>query len=226
MTVIIAKADESKRQQAKAQTRKALLKSALKLYSQQGAKGLSMNKVAKGAGIAQPSFYNHFPNLDSLVQELSLQLQENYMGPLRIAVLGMLKDVDQLSPIQFRQQLQQCLQMIFNAAFQNIQLFQHVVEDRPRFQSDQTQGLGMLLVELQNEWTQVLKQGLALAGRQVPLTCVHLFVDSASAQIHELIMGCQEGRYSQDLAINSLSKNLAALFNQTFEEFFQTPRKK
>lgn len=211
------KIDETQRQQAKQQTRKALLKSALRLYSAEGAKGLSMNKVAKGAGIAQPSFYNHFPNLDSLVEELCLQLQENYMGPLRIAVLGMLKDVDQLSPLAFRQQLQHCLEMIFSSAFQNIQLFQHVIEDRPRFESDKSRGLGRLLVELQNEWTQVLKQGLALSGRKIPLTHVHLYVDSASAQIHELIMGCSEGRYSQELAIKSLSTNLLSLFNQLFE---------
>jgi TetR/AcrR family transcriptional regulator of autoinduction and epiphytic fitness len=51
---------ESKREVAKAQTRRGLLKSALQLYSREGAQGLSMNKVAKGAGIAQPSFYNHF----------------------------------------------------------------------------------------------------------------------------------------------------------------------
>ena len=57
---------ESKRDLAKAQTRRALLKSALHLYSQEGAQGMSMNKVAKGAGIAQPSFYNHFASLDAL----------------------------------------------------------------------------------------------------------------------------------------------------------------
>ncbi len=76
------------RQQAKAHTRVALKKSALKLYSQQGANGVSMNKVAKGAGIAQPSFYNHFANLDELLEELRSELTERYMGPLRLAKQG------------------------------------------------------------------------------------------------------------------------------------------
>ena len=62
---------ESKREQAKARTRRALLKSALRLYSLEGAQGMSMNKIAKGAGIAQPSFYNHFDSLDALQNELS-----------------------------------------------------------------------------------------------------------------------------------------------------------
>ena len=74
---------ENKREQAKAKTRKALLKSALRLYSKEGAKGMSMNKVAKGAGIAQPSFYNHFASLGALETELSEQLKESYLAPLR-----------------------------------------------------------------------------------------------------------------------------------------------
>ncbi len=71
------------RDQAKARTRRALLKSALQLYSLEGARGMSMNKIAKGAGIAQPSFYNHFESLDALQNELSAQLKDNYLSPMR-----------------------------------------------------------------------------------------------------------------------------------------------
>ncbi|KTF06444.1 transcriptional regulator, TetR family, partial [marine sediment metagenome] len=76
---------ESKRELAKAKTRRALLKSALRLYSLEGAQGMSMNKIAKGAGIAQPSFYNHFESLDALQNELSAQLKDHYLSPMRLA---------------------------------------------------------------------------------------------------------------------------------------------
>ena len=41
----------SPRKLAKAQTRNAIMKSALRLYSSEGSAGMSMNKVAKGAGM-------------------------------------------------------------------------------------------------------------------------------------------------------------------------------
>jgi len=47
---------ESKRELAKAKTRRALLKSALRLYSLEGAQGMSMNKVVKGAGSRKANF--------------------------------------------------------------------------------------------------------------------------------------------------------------------------
>ena len=207
---------EPKRHHSKSQTRSALLKSALILYSQHGAKGISMNKVAKGAGIAQPSFYNHFPKLESLLDELRLQLKKNYMEPISKAVLSMLKDYDILSSEEFRQQNRHCLELIFDATFRDIRLFKHIMEDRPRFESGNTVGFGCLLNELQDEWCAVIIQGLKLSGRSFDLNYVQLCLDCASAQIHELIIGCHDGRYSQEHAINLLSKNLTVLFSELF----------
>lgn len=211
---------DSKRELAKAQTRKGLLKSALKLYSQEGRKGLSMNKVAKGAGIAQPSFYNHFSSLDELLDELREQLKDNYMSPMRSAVVDMLKNFDQLNPEQFRQQNQACLEMIFNAAFQNILLFQRLLEDRPRVEAHKVQGLGQLVSELQQEWAELLLQGLEKAGRRsgqdYDPEYVYLSVDSAAAQVHEMILGCQDQRYSREQAILFLSHSLSDLFRKLF----------
>ncbi len=206
---------QAPRQRAKELTRKALRKSALSLYSEHGAQGISMNKVAKGAGIAQPSFYNHYPNLEALLEELRLQLKNNYMGPISTAVLSMLKDYDGLTIDQFKQQNHHCLELIFKAAFQDIRLFQHIMQDRTRFEVTNV-GFGSLLIELQNEWSEVITQGLELSGRSFNLSFVHLCLDSASAQIHELIMGCHEKRYTQEQAITVLSKNLTALFVDLF----------
>ena len=209
---------ESKRELAKAKTRRALLKSALRLYSLEGAQGMSMNKVAKGAGIAQPSFYNHFDSLDALQNELSAQLKDNYLSPMRMAWVKMLKDYDVLSEAQFTQQCQNCLMMIFDSAFQNIALFQHLLEDRPRFtanienQSSLNNGLGNLVTEIQAEWTEIFIQGLKLSNRSVERTAINLCVDMAAAQVHELILGCHQQRYSRQQAIDTLSSSFDALF--------------
>lgn len=218
-------ATESKRELAKAKTRRALLKSALQLYSVEGACGMSMNKVAKGAGIAQPSFYNHFDSLDALQHELSEQLKDNYLSPMRMAWVTMIKDYDFLNKEQFNQRCQSCLTMIFDAAFQNIALFQHLIEDRPRFGSktinamnkgSEHKQLGNLITEIQEEWTEIFIQGLQLSGRSIERTHVNLCVDIASAQVHELILGCHQERYSRQQAITILSANFAALFGNFF----------
>jgi TetR/AcrR family transcriptional regulator of autoinduction and epiphytic fitness len=213
---------ESKRELAKAKTRRALLKSALQLYSREGAQGVSMNKVAKGAGIAQPSFYNHFDSLDALQHELSEQLKSNYLSPMRMAWVNMLKDYDVLDKELFNQRCQQCLGMIFDAAFQNITLFQHLIEDRPRFYSDSdiestsSKGLGNLITEIQEEWTEIFMQGLRLSGRSFEHSDVNLCVDIAAAQVHELILGCHLKRYSRQQAISILSNNLEVLLITLF----------
>ena len=209
---------ESKREQAKARTRRALLKSALRLYSLEGAQGMSMNKVAKGAGIAQPSFYNHFESLDALQNELSAQLKDHYLSPMRLAWVNMLKDYDVLTKEEFNQQCQQCLIMIFDSTFQNIALFQHLLEDRPRFtadienQSSLNNGLGNLVADIQEEWTEIFMQGLQLSNRSCERSAVNLCVDMAAAQVHELILGCHQQRYSREQAIATLNVSFDALF--------------
>jgi AcrR family transcriptional regulator len=213
---------ESKRELAKAKTRRALLNSALQLYSAEGAQGMSMNKVAKGAGIAQPSFYNHFDSLDALEAELSEQLKDNYLSPMRMAWVNMLKDYDSLNNDQFNQRCQQGLTLIFDSAFQNIALFQHLIEDRPRFSPKVEQkerlhkGLGNLISEIQQEWTEIFTQGLLLSGRSFENSDVNLCVDMAAAQVHELILGCHQQRYSKQQAITILTINFKALFNNLF----------
>ena len=221
---------ESKRELAKANTRRALLKSALQLYSLEGACGMSMNKVAKGAGIAQPSFYNHFDSMDDLQSELSAQLKDNYLSPMRVAWVNMIKDYDSLNKEQFSQRCQQCLTLIFDSAFKNIALFQHLIEDRPRGGSkiegsgnkglenkgSLNKGLGSLITEIQEEWTDIFIQGLQWSKRSFERTDVNLCVDIASAQVHELILGCHQERYSRQQAIAILSTNFNALFINFF----------
>lgn len=208
---------ENKREQAKAKTRKALLKSALRLYSKEGAKGMSMNKVAKGAGIAQPSFYNHFASLGALETELSEQLKESYLAPLRSSWMSMMRDFDTLNQQEtFDDRCRHCLSMIFDAAFLNIELFQHLVEDRPRVMSSTTdpsmQGLSNLITEIQHEWSDIFIQGLELSGRSFQTSQVNLCVDMAAAQVHELILGCHQQRYSREQAITVLCTSFNSLF--------------
>ena len=208
---------DTKRELAKAKTRRALLKSALQLYSLEGACGMSMNKIAKGAGIAQPSFYNHFDSVETLQSELSRQLKDNYLSLMRKAWADMLGDYPTLSRAAFNQRCQHCLTLIFTAAFQNIRLFQRLLEDSLRFDLRvEDKGLGSLFTDIREEWTKIFIQGLQSAECSFETFEVYLCVDSASEQVHELILGCHQGRYSQQQAIAMLCKNFDGLFGGFF----------
>ena len=214
---VSAKKPETKRELAKAKTRHTLLKSALQLYSVEGALGMSMNKIAKGAGIAQPSFYNHFDSLDALQQVLSKQLKDNYLSPMRMAWVNMLKDYPTLSKEDFNDRCQECLTLIFDAAFQNITLFQRLLEDSLRFDSNiERNGLGSLIIEIRDEWTKIFIAGLQSAECSFDESDVHLCVDIAAAQVHELILGCHQQRYSRQQAIEILCKNFDGVFSHFF----------
>jgi len=220
--IVKAAKAQTKRDLAKARTRHALLKSALQLYSIEGASGLSMNKIAKGAGIAQPSFYNHFASVEALQHELSAQLKDNYLSPMRMAWVNMLKDYGTLTKAQFNQRCQHCLTMIFDAAFQNVELFQRLIEDSLRYGSTvEDKGLGSLISEIQTEWTNIFMLGLQSTECSFDRYEVNLCVDVAAAQVHELILGCHQQRYSQPQAIAILSENFDALFSRFFTKELQ-----
>ena len=214
---VSAKKPETKRELAKAKTRHTLLKSALQLYSVEGTFGMSMNKIAKGAGIAQPSFYNHFDSLDALQQVLGEQLKGNYLSPMRMAWVDMLKDYPTLSKEDFNERCQECLTLIFDTAFQNITLFQRLLEDSLRFDSNiKCKGLGSLIIEIRDEWTKIFIEGLQSAECSFDESDVHLCVDIVAAQVHELILGCHQGRYSRQQAIEMLCKNFDGVFSHFF----------
>ena len=139
------------------------------------------------------------------------------LSPMRMAWVDMLKDYPTLSKEDFNERCQKCLTLIFDAAFQNITLFQRLLEDSLRFDSNiKCNGLGSLIIEIRDEWTKIFIEGLQSAECSFEAFDVHLCVDIAAAQVHELILGCHQQRYSQQQAIAMLCKNFDGLFSSFF----------
>lgn len=146
----------------------------------------------------------------------------------------MLKDYTTLTSEQFHQRCQYCLTMIFEAAFQNIDLFQRLIEDglRATTQAEHQEicqkggvtdrlsdkGLGRLIGEIKESWAEIFAQGLTSAQCSFEASQVNLCVDVAVAQVHELIIGCHQERYSRSQAIAILCKNFDVLFSSFFHE--------
>ena len=77
---------------------------------------------------------------------------------MRMAWINMLRDYDSLNNDQFNQRCQQGLTLIFDSAFQNIALFQHLIEDRPRFSPKiESKGLGNLISEIHYSYIPYLR---------------------------------------------------------------------
>jgi AcrR family transcriptional regulator len=62
------------RKEAKEVTRRRLLRAALQILNDEGETDVSASTVARAAGIAQPSFYEHFRNKDDLLRALGDEL--------------------------------------------------------------------------------------------------------------------------------------------------------
>jgi AcrR family transcriptional regulator len=73
------------RQEAKLVTRQRLLQAAQEVLIEEGREGLTTGAVTKRVGVAQPTFYVHFPDMDELLRELALGIVERLRESLRQA---------------------------------------------------------------------------------------------------------------------------------------------
>src|SRR5215471_15984365 len=73
------------RKEAKEVTRQRLLTAALQILNERGETDVSASTVARAAGIAQPSFYEHFRNKNELFRALGDELFTVLRGALREA---------------------------------------------------------------------------------------------------------------------------------------------
>lgn len=71
------------REEAKKQTRNRLLDAALELLIEYGYENLTTGRVAKRAGMAQPTFYVHFQDMDELLAELATTVTRRLRRALR-----------------------------------------------------------------------------------------------------------------------------------------------
>jgi AcrR family transcriptional regulator len=65
------------REEAKTITRRRLIEAGLKLMSQSGGRQLTASAIAREAGVAQPTFYVHFRDLEDLLRSVAeIQIEE------------------------------------------------------------------------------------------------------------------------------------------------------
>jgi AcrR family transcriptional regulator len=73
------------RQEAKLLTRHRLLQAAMAVLLEHGPEGLTTGAVTKRVGVAQPTFYVHFSDMDELLRELATDIVERLRKTLHEA---------------------------------------------------------------------------------------------------------------------------------------------
>ena len=82
------------RQEAKLLTRHRLLQATMGVLLDHGPEGLTTGAVTKRVGVAQPTFYVHFTDMDELLRELATDIVERLRKPLHEARASMRRGID------------------------------------------------------------------------------------------------------------------------------------
>ncbi|ARU58988.1 transcriptional regulator [Oleiphilus messinensis] len=215
------------RQNRARNTREALLDNALKLLLEEGVNEFSMNKIAKRTGIAQPSFYNHFRNLDQLLAELRERMRKRYLSPLqdltkaKVSAETAVKTEDSSFNLEVmtavnRLFIEQCFQSILA----DIDVFRLILKDHQQNSGPVGGKLGVILDEINQEWIRFFTALLAEQGIPVAKQEMCLYVDCMSALIHSLVLGCDGGRYHQSKAIEITTRTSCVLLADLFPSYF------
>jgi len=93
----------------------ALIKAGVEILSKEGIKGLSLRKVAQGAGVSHSAPYSHFPDKQSLIAAISTEGFNQLYAELDAAILAYPKNP--------KKQLQQGIQAYVQFALNNTDTF-------------------------------------------------------------------------------------------------------
>lgn len=180
----------------KAQSKEDILRAAEELFSRFGADKVSMNDIARKAGVSQATIYNNFGSKESLVQNYHRTIVEKIAGSFR-GILVMKKSwVD-----KFQGFLQSWIDI---ADRYKIEIEDSGVLGDPSLKSD-TQSGGSIGGEIENSVREFIKEGKEQGNLRPDLsdeaviTYIKFFQQGISNNqgIHERML--RDSRYSDDL---------------------------
>ena len=210
-----SKRSSTSRQASKEKTRQRLIQSAHKLILEKGLSGLTMNQISREAGIAQPSFYNHYGTLSELIIDVRKLMAERYLSPLQdyfVKAINTWKNQSaeipnkQLNSDALKELNKNYLSHNFDILMRDITIFKVVLADYHDHRSPLQNELGKLIDDINIEWCDFLAN-LALENKlDIPTDHIQLYVDSLSALTHQLVLGYEQKRYTKDQAVLVLTR--------------------
>jgi TetR/AcrR family transcriptional regulator, fatty acid biosynthesis regulator len=186
---LTAQARRLTRHEAKQVTRRRLLDAALQILNESGETDVSASTVARAAGIAQPSFYEHFRNKNELLRALGDELFTVLRRALREARRQALEAPT--SEEAMREQFRRPLQMIAaNPAWFRLGLRTRHVVGSPLGESSR-EWAGNTRLDIADELIQRGYPNLSPADRRR----VEMVADGLIALTEAMALGHLSGRY-------------------------------
>lgn len=177
------------REETKFITRRRLLDGAALVLRKEGFENLTTSRVAREAGVAQPTFYVHFRDMDDLLHALADENLGQIRKPLREARQS-IKTADSDDP------LRETFRLPLRTLTAQPELFRLWVQELHRPGSP----LGRVAREMQDEMRRDLVEDLialgAPASTQSERQRVEIIADGLIALTQSMALGYIDGRYS------------------------------
>lgn len=206
------------REESKAQTRERILFAAVETLVEEGAPGFSINKVAKRAGIAQPSFYVHFNNVDELFEAVTQEALARYIEPIQKTLQEILKDIE-------TDKIKGVLDNMFLLAFDVIRDQQDIVRmiwtEREQTKSPIAVHLRRLDEHLVTSWGEVLISIGLISPQERGSVRLKIFIEGCLALLERYITRWLDGEYEDEKVLaEALTHYVMSFWQQEIEQFY------
>jgi TetR/AcrR family transcriptional regulator, fatty acid biosynthesis regulator len=189
------------RDESKAITKRRLLEAAMRIMSESSGRQLTASRVAREAGVAQPTFYVHFTDLDDLLQavgEIQIdELRREFQKARAHIEMQALARGDRTETL--RDAFQVPLRTILSRPMQ----FRLYVQERLHSDSPLGRYCRQIHVELRRDLLADLRSLDRFTGRERSEDHLKMLADGLMALTETLGLGCIEGRYGDvDAAVD------------------------
>ncbi len=208
------------RTELKAQTRARILDAAINTLIEEGYVGFSMNKIAKRAGIAQPSFYVHFENMDQLFEAMAENVAERFIRPLQEALVSV---VQTLKPDEIRGMIYRLFLVGFDIIREQQALCRMVWAERDQPNSPLATYLNRFYRDNKDSWGNVLANIGLVGTTDADKIKLALFMDGVFALFECYATQWMSGRYAEVKApANALTDYVVSYWQAEMKRLFPT----
>ncbi|HEY8518404.1 MAG TPA: TetR/AcrR family transcriptional regulator [Candidatus Binatia bacterium] len=176
------------REEAKLITRRRLLEAAARILREEGLAALTTGRVARDAGVAQPTFYVHFKDMDALLEALA----DEKMAEVRVALRAARR---RLAEAEGEGALRETFRLPLRAFIEQPDLWRLFYQEQNRPQSP----LGRVAREIQSEMHRDLVEDLIAMGAPAATAeereRVEMVADSLIVLTQNFGMAYIDGRY-------------------------------
>jgi AcrR family transcriptional regulator len=182
------------RDEAKAITRRRLLEAALRITSQSGGRQLTASRIAREAGVAQPTFYVHFRDLDDLLQAVAELQMDELRRELQKARRNI--DVGALARGDPGEALREAFRLPLKTILAHPVQFRVFIRERLHSDSPLGRHCRQIDAELRRDLVEDLSNIDRYTGHARTPEQLAMLGDGLVALTEALGLGCLEGRYA------------------------------